>query len=445
MSNLTHPGLQLPSYKQQTRDLAIRSAPVPDTLVLPLNQHSDCELQSCVYVGATVCKGQLIAQPVATLSACLHSPVSGRVLAIEPRVTPKRAAQSGESISTPCIVIGNDHLDTPGTSRSPAHDWAQLEPVALCALLARGGIAGLGGAVFPTATKLAAHAQHPIECLLINGVECEPFITCDDRLMRERAGQIVYGIQILLHAANAQQCIIAIEADKPEALAAMRIAAAATNDARIAISSIATAYPNGDEGQLITHLLGREVPRGGLPTDIGVVVQNVATAYACSRWLQDGEPLISRVVTVTGPGILQPANLEVRIGTAICDVIKACGGYVATGVDTLIMGGAMMGCTLEHDQLPVVKATNCLIVGNHAALKPPVTEMPCIRCGECAEACPAHLLPQQLLTFARSNNRTALQELGLADCIECGCCDYVCPSHITLAARFHAAKRQLHT
>jgi len=194
-------------------------------------------------------------------------------------------------------------------------------------------------------------------------------------------------------------------------------------------------------------LLGREVPRARLPADVGVIVQNVATAYACARWIEDGEPLISRIVTVTGPGIQRPANLEVPLGTPISDVIAACGGYrseVSTNqpVDTLIMGGAMMGLALAHDHLPIVKASNCLIVAHHAALKPVTLEMPCIRCGECAEACPAHLLPQQLLAFTHNNNRIALQHLGLSDCIECGCCDYVCPSNITLAARFHAAKWQ---
>jgi H+/Na+-translocating ferredoxin:NAD+ oxidoreductase subunit C len=442
VSNRIHQGLQLPAHKQQTRDVAIISALVPDVLILPLNQHSDAELFPCVEIGTAVLKGQLIAQPASPLSACLHSPVSGRVLAIEPRATPQRSALDQEQVAALSIVIGNDHLDTLDTSHAPIHDWPNLEPLQLCSLLAQGGIAGLGGAVFSTATKLAAHTQRPIDCLLINGVECEPYISCDDRLMRERAGQIVYGAQILLHAAKAEHCIIAVEADKPEAFTAMQAALDGIKDARITISNIATAYPSGDEGQLITQLLGREVPRAALPATIGVIVQNVATAYACARWIGDGEPLISRIVTVTGPGIHQPANLEVRLGTLVSDVLAACGGCnTKAGVDTLIMGGVMMGRALAHDQLPIVKASNCLIVGAQTSLKPPAAEMPCIRCGECAEACPVHLLPQQLLAFTRSNNRSALHDLGLSDCIECGCCDYVCPSNITLAARFHIAKR----
>lgn len=434
--------------------MAIVMAPAPDTLVLPLNQQgassspagegasssptgdSNAELLPCVQVGAALRMGQVIAQSNSNLGACLHAPVSGTVVAIEMRPTPQHATQLALS-----IVIANDHLDTRDDSLQPRGDWQTLEPLLLCEHLARGGIVGLGGAVFPTATKLAAHAQYPIEYLLINGVECEPYISCDDRLMRERAEQILQGAQILMHAAQAKYCKIAIEADKPEALAIMRAATQQLADTRIDVQAVATAYPSGDEGQLITRLLGKEVPRGGLPAQIGVVMQNVATAYACAQWILQGQPLISRIVTVTGPGIPQPANLEVRLGTRMNDLISACGGYLSnSNVDTLIMGGAMMGRALSNDQLPIVKASNCLIVAPHAALKPATVELPCIRCGECAQACPVSLLPQQLLVYARNDNRVALQELGLFDCIECGCCDYVCPSNITLAARFRIAK-----
>ncbi|MGE0113304.1 MAG: electron transport complex subunit RsxC [Steroidobacteraceae bacterium] len=440
MRSPTYHGLHLPTHKQQTRDAAIVGAPVPDTLVLPLNQHGDAELRPCVQVGDAVRMGQLIAQPALTseqpaLGACLHSPVSGSVLAIEPHAT---ARPCGDAMS---IIIGNDHLERRDDSLQTYDNWADLQPLSLCALLARGGMAGLGGAVFPTATKLAAHVQHPLEYLLINGMECEPYITCDDRLMRERAEQILQGAQILLHAAQARHCRVAIESDKPEALAAMRTAAQSLNDSRIEIHAMATAYPSGDEGQLIAQLLHREIPRGALPADVGVIVQNVATAYACARWIHHGEPLISRIVTVTGPGIHRPGNMEVRLGTRMSDLITTCGGdQHALNTGMLIMGGAMMGRALAHDHYPIIKASNCLIVAAHA-LKPAAAEMPCIRCGECAQACPVHLLPQQLLTYARNDNRHALHELGLSDCIECGYCDYVCPSNITLAARFYAAKQ----
>lgn len=451
MSYRPHRGLQLPAHKQRSRDAAIVTVPVSEVLALPLNQHGASsrvarlspqgegageELQPVVQTGETVRLGQIIAQPTTPLGAYLHAPVSGTVLAIEPRATPQ---QTQQLVTT--IVIVNDGSDTRDSTLQARLDWQTIAPLSLCEHLARGGIVGLGGAVFPTATKLAAHTQHPIEYLFLNGVECEPFITCDDRLMRERAESVLQGAQVLLHAAQAKHCIVAIEADKPEALAAMRAAAQQLADVRIEVRAVATAYPSGDEGQLIAQLLGREIPRGGLPAEIGVIVQNVATAYACAQWIHQGQPLISRIVTVTGPGVSRPANLEVRLGTSMSDLIQLCGGDEATAsVDSLIMGGAMMGRSLTNDQLPIVKASNCLIIARHTELESAAVEMPCIRCGECATACPVNLLPQQLLAYARNDNRIALQELGLLDCIECGCCDYVCPSHITLAGRFHAAK-----
>jgi electron transport complex protein RnfC len=437
MNRHAHSGLSLPSHKHLARNVAITSAPVPDELVLLLDQHGASQLQPCVAIGESVLMGQVIARAIG-MGANLHSPVSGQVRAIEDRATPKSGAGTGAEQS-PAIVISNDHLDQRDSSQHAIPDWLSLSPVQLCEQLASGGIVGLGGAAFPTATKLNAHRHHAIDCLLINGIECEPFICCDDRLMRERAVPILNGVQILMHAAQAARCLIGIEADKPEALLAMRTALQAMADSRIEIHAIAPAYPSGDEGQLITKLLGREIPRHGLPVNIGVIVQNVATAYACAQWVLSGVPLISRIVTVSGPGIAQPANLEVRIGTAMHELVAAC---AARDVDTnmLIMGGAMMGRALQSDRMPVVKATNCLIVAAHVALKSSTGELPCIRCGECAEACPVNLLPQLLLLHARNDNQIALQELGLPDCIECGCCDYVCPSNIPLASRFHAAK-----
>lgn len=426
--------LRLPAFKQQTRDIAISTAPVPNELVLPLNQHSDQELSPCVQVNNAVRKGQPIAKPDSSLSAWLHSPVSGTVVAIKARPNDKPATGFTRS-----IIIANDRLDTIDTSFCAASDWHNQSAALLCERLAQGGIAGLGGAVFPTATKLATQGQHAIEHLLINGVECEPYITCDDRLMRERAADIVQGIQILLQAAQTQHCIIAIEADKPEALIALRAAVVNFGDSRLEVRAVATAYPNGDEGQLIAQLLDREIPRGGLPAHVGVIVQNVATAYACARWILQAEPLISRIVTVTGQGVVRPANLEVRLGTPIATLIDHCGGYQAQAT-RLIMGGAMMGRALSSDELPIVKASNCYIVATQYELPNASAELPCIRCGECMQVCPAGLLPQQLLVYIRADNREALKDLGLYDCIECGGCDLVCPSHIVLAERFRAAK-----
>lgn len=432
-----YPGLALTTRKQLSRTQAIQVAAAPDELVLPLNQHGGRMLHACVQPGDHVLMGQIVAYADDALDAVLHSPVSGRVSAIESRASAKPVSDAALS-----IVISNDHADTPHAGCQPLAEWSSLSSFELCLHLARGGIAGLGGAVFSTASKQAAHRQQPIETLVINGAECEPYITCDDRLMCERASDILLGVRVLLHASQATRALIAIETDKPEAIAALRAALQSIADTRIQIHELPPEYPSGDEGQLIANLLGREIPRNGLPADIGVVVQNVATAYACARWVLQGQPLISRVVTITGTGIARPANLEVRIGSSMEYLLSLCGG-VRPDSAQLVMGGAMMGVSLRDPHRPITKASNCLIVATETELPSRPPEQPCIRCGECMHACPVGLLPQQLLLHARHGHHAALGELGLRDCIECGCCDYVCPSHIRLASAFHQAKSLL--
>jgi electron transport complex protein RnfC len=347
-----------------------------------------------------------------------------------------------QSINEHSIEIKNDHLDTVDTTLKPHLDWQEGSAMELIAYLARGGIAGLGGAVFSTSAKLAAHRQYPIETLIINGMECEPYITCDDYLMREHAASILHGVQILLHACSAPHALIAIEDDKPLAIAAMRNAITELKDHRLELRVLPAVYPQGDEGQLIRLLLNKEIPRGHLPSKLGVVVHNVATAHACAQWILEGMPLISRVVTVSGHGVREPQNVSVRMGTPCADVIAFCGGYQVEAT-ALIMGGAMMGRALHSDKEAITKATNCLIVATEQDIENKYREQPCIRCGECMHACPAGLLPQQLLMYLRNQDTQAATELGLGDCIECGCCDAVCPSHIPLASRFRAAKLQL--
>jgi Na+-translocating ferredoxin:NAD+ oxidoreductase subunit C len=427
-----HSGLALATHKEITRHLAIETAHVPDELVLPLNQHGKVALQPCVQPGERVLLGQIIARPDQPLHAALHAPVSGHIKAIE-----TQPSLQGPAL---CIVISNDHNDTLHPDCQPLPHWSSLDPLQLCHHLALGGIVGLGGAAFSTALKLSTQHMHRIDTLIINGAECEPYITCDDRLMREHAANILRGVQILLHAANATRALIAIEADKPEAIAAVRAALHVINDARVAINVIPSGYPGGDEGQLIARLLRREIPGNGLPADMGVIVQNVATAHACAAWLLHGQPLISRVTTITGHGIAQPANQQVRIGTRITDLLTQCGG-ATSALSQLVTGGPMMGALVVDASCPVVKATNCIIAASATdfAARPP--EQPCIRCGECMHACPVNLMPQLLLVHARQNDAATLHELGVHDCIECGCCDYVCPSHIVLASRFAAAKQ----
>ncbi len=436
-----HGGLRLEPHTARSTSRPIRVAAAPARAVLPLDQHAGHAARPLVRIGDRVQRGQPIAQAQRQISAWLHAPIAGTVHAIEPRVHGHHH-DSGAALS---IVIDNDGSDALHPHES-FENYAALDPLQLCERIAQGGIVGLGGAVFPTAAKLAAARGRAALHLVLNGAECEPWISCDDMLMRERAGTVLEGAKVLCHALQAQRCTVAIEDDMPDAAQALRNALTAAPDERIQIALVPRLYPAGGERQLIATLTGREVPAGSLPMEIGVICQNVATAAAVANWICRGMPLISRIVTITGSGVAEPANLEVRIGTALADLIQQCGGYRDT-VQQLIMGGSMMGVALPSDTLPVMKATNCIVAATAADLTPRSAEMPCIRCGNCSSACPAMLLPQQLHWFAQRPGSTAdlmaLADLGLMDCIECGCCDYVCPSHIPLTQRFRDNKALL--
>ncbi len=423
-------GLKLDAHKARSTSAALRSASVPARITLPLDQHAGVPARPIVAVGDRVLLGQPVAEPQSDVSAWLHSPVSGTVAAIEARRVPYRSAPSMS------IVIDNDGEDRRYES-GPLQDYRSLSRAELCEHIDRGGMVGLGGAVFPTGAKLSHAAVDSDIHLLLNGAECEPWISCDDMLMRERAADIVLGAQILARAAGASRITIVIEDDVPQARDALRSALAASPDIQLTI--VPDVYPAGGERQMILAVTGREVPSGGLPIDIGVLCQNVGTAAAVARWVRDGEPLIRRIVTITGSGVHEPSNLEARLGTPIASLIEDCGGYV-TDTRRLIMGGSMMGLAFEDDREPLVKASNCIIVTGPGDLHPRGDEMPCIRCGDCSDVCPASLLPQQLHWYARAHDLPALESLGLMDCIECGCCDYVCPSQIPLTQRFREAK-----
>jgi electron transport complex protein RnfC len=431
-----HCGLRLDTHKRPSTLRALRQATLPAEVVLPLDQHADGVTVATVKPGDTVLLGQPVAQPQSDASAWLHATVSGRVIAVEPRPAPHHRGES-----TLSIVIASDGKEQRYADNHPI-DYETLDPVRLCEHIARGGIVGLGGAMFPTAAKLLQARQTTGIHLLLNGAECEPWISCDEMLMRERASDVILGARILCRALNAARCTVAIENDMPDAHAALMAALAGTPASVIELVVVPRIYPAGGERQLITTLTDLEVPHDGLPSDIGMVCQNVGTAAAVARWIRDGEPLISRIVTVTGSGVREPGNLEVRLGTAMSSIIADCGGYV-DGVSTRIMGGSMMGVALPDDGLPVIKGTNCIIAATAEDLHPRGAEMPCIRCGNCSFVCPASLLPQQLHWYAAAGDLNALEQLGLMDCIECGCCDYVCPSQIPLAQRFREAKPAL--
>lgn len=303
------------------------------------------------------------------------------------------------------------------------------------------GIVGLGGAGFPSAIK---QTEININTLIINGAECEPYITCDDVLMRNYAEEIISGAEIISHIIKARECIIAVEDNKPEAISALQKVVDEDGTEFFSVRSIPTLYPSGGEKQIIQIVTGKEVPINGFPADIDILCQNVATAFAIHKVVYQDEPLISRIVTLTGEGIEKPQNMEVLIGTSIQECIEQAGGYKEDAA-SLIMGGPMMGFALKDDQMPVTKACNCLLVTTDKKYQNEQikSQMPCIRCGHCVDVCPARLLPQQLYWYASAINFDRLAEYHLFDCIECGCCSYVCPSHIPLVQYYRFAKAEL--
>ncbi|MDQ1310856.1 MAG: H+/Na+-translocating ferredoxin:NAD+ oxidoreductase subunit, partial [Pseudomonadota bacterium] len=417
-------GLRLDARKTASLQCPLRTAPAPRIAVVAIDQGSSDAAEPIVTVGTRVGIGTPIARAASNAATDLHSPIAGVVVEIATRST---VAGVGR-----CILIENDATDARDPALAPV-DWRALDGVTLLDCLRKAGIAGLGGAAFPAAGKLALARANAVAHLVLNGAECEPWICCDDALMRERAADVVLGGQVMLAASGATRCTIAIEDDKPEAIAAITAAIAAEQDDRVELVELPALYPLGAERQLIEAITGREVPHDALPPTIGVVCQNVGTAAAVARFVGTGEPLVSRIVTVTGSGVACPGNLEVRIGTPIADLIAACGGYQRDPA-RLIVGGAMTGRSLTSDLVPTTKGVNCIVAATLADLAVRDPEMPCIRCGDCAMVCPARLLPQQLHRAAQADDRDGLARLGLADCIECGCCDYVCPSQIPLTA-----------
>jgi electron transport complex protein RnfC len=426
-----HGGLKLPNHKSQSTQAPIAQATLPRHLVLPLQQHIGEPAEPLVEIGNGILKGQVIAKAQGHLSASVHASSSGQVVAIESLPIPHPSG-----LNAPCIVIETDGEDT-WIARHPTENYQQLDPSHLRNLIRQAGIVGLGGAGFPTFIKLNPGSKPQVQTLILNGAESEPYITCDDLLMRERADEIIQGIAVMRHALHARYCLIGIEDDKPEAYTALAAAAAEG----IEVVRIPTRYPAGGEKQLIKALTGKEVPSNGLPIDIGVVCHNVGTAVAVHRAINLGEPLISRIITVTGSAVARPGNLEVLLGTPIRHLLTQCKTDTQR-IDRLIMGGPMMGFTLDNDMLPVIKTTNCLLADLQEEIRhSPI--MPCIRCGACAEVCPAQLLPQQLYWYAKAKELDKAQDYHLFDCIECGCCAYVCPSHIPLVHYYRYAKSEV--
>jgi electron transport complex protein RnfC len=414
-------------------------APLPSELIVPLEGGlSARDLHPAVESGQRVLRGQPLVQGGGPLSTWTHASTSGVVRSLERRriAHPRRR----EAL---CAVIEVDGRDerAPELARPDPTQWDT--PEKLAAAFSRAGLAGLGGAVFPTGLKLAAASRRRVRLVIINGVECEPYISCDDMLMRAAPRDVLAGALVLAELAGAERGVVAIEEDKPEALQALqRMLPMLDTQQRLSVVTVATRYPAGGERQLIEAVTGHEVPSLAKPTDIGYICQNVGTAAALFRYLESGEPVTRRVTTVTGGAIATPRNLEVRLGTRIADLIAACGGYTGE-VARLIMGGSMMGVTLENDLAPVGRPTNCIVAATAEEVRENLDVLACIRCGNCSEVCPAYLLPQELNAAAKLDQFADLETLGLFDCIECGCCDVVCPSNIPLTETFRVAKRRL--
>ncbi|EIJ42847.1 electron transport complex, RnfABCDGE type, C subunit [Beggiatoa alba B18LD] len=429
-------GIKTAGHKTLSSESPIIPATIPRYLVLPLLQHIGIPTEPVVHVGQQVLKGQIIGRCCHSedyenlFSAPVHASSSGTVVAIEARAVPHPSG-----LQAPCVIIETDGKDE-AIDATPLTDYAQLDPALVRRHIAQAGIVGLGGAGFPSHLKLKPQG---IDTLILNGAECEPYITCDDRLMRERPADVIGGAQILRHVlGGAKRCIIAVEDNKPAAFETLQQVAQGTD---IEIIKIPSLYPTGGERQLIKVLTNKAVGRSQLPAHVGIVVHNVETARAVYQAVTYGKPLISRIVTVTGNGISHPKNLEVRFGTLMRDLLAQCG--VKTDIRRLIMGGSMMGFTLPTDELPIIKTTNCLIASCADDILQPAQPLPCIRCGACANACPVNLLPQQLYWHAKAKAFDKARDLHLFDCIECGCCSYVCPSHIPLVDYYRYAKTEI--
>ncbi len=424
-------GVHPAQHKTESTRSPIIKAQLPARLILPLHQHIGRPAEALVSPGDRVLKGQPIARAAGFVSAPVHAPTSGTISDIGEYAIPHPSG-----LKAPCIVIEPDGRDE-WIEHAGVDDYEALEPSALRNLIREAGIVGLGGAGFPTYIKLNPGHMKAIDTLILNGAECEPYITCDDVLMRERAAEIVSGLAIISHALQARESVIAIENNKPAALEAMREAAGGFRNIRV--MQVPTLYPSGDSKLLAKILTGKEVPSNQLSLHIGLTSVNIGTTYAVHRAIHHGEPLLSRIVTVTGGAVGKARNLETLIGTPMNELLTQCEGNVEH-IERLIMGGPMMGFALHRLDLPVIKTTNCILAAASAEILPQKPVMPCIRCGDCSNACPMNLLPQQLYWYSKTKDLDKVQTYDLFDCIECGACSYVCPSNIPLVQYFRYAK-----
>jgi electron transport complex protein RnfC len=422
-----------PSYnKALTSSMPVEKANPPKLVIIPLSQHVGAPCEPVVKAGDMVKKGQKIGEAKAFVSAPIHASISGEVKAVEQRPHP-----GGGMVMS--VVIESNGKDDVFEAAKPQKSLTELEPGEIKNLIREAGIVGMGGAGFPTQVKLSPPEGKTIDTIIINGAECEPYLTADHRLMLERPDDVVFGLEVILKATAVNKGIIAIEDNKPDAAAAVKKAAAGKENIEVVI--MATKYPQGGEKQLINAVTGREVPSGKLPMDVNVIVDNAGTCAAIAQAVTTGMPLVERILTVTGSGIKEPKNLLVRIGTPVGEVLEQCGGFKGKP-GKVVMGGPMMGLAQSILSIPVIKGTSGILVLEESDVKLH-EQSNCIRCAKCVDTCPIHLLPTTLGKLAEKGMWADAEQYHALDCIECGCCSYVCPAHIPLTQLIRLAKNHI--